>query len=347
MNSSQPNWCVAPRGVSLHDIAKPRRKKLPGRKAALLLLRLVLAGSVLAAFACPLRGGTVYLPNASFESPVVPIDLTPAVPDMDYWEKSPQPASYYPSNNFNTPWEDLTGTFYNFPDPATFIDNCDGAQAAFLFAFPDVAIFQDYDSIYGTNTTPSHAFNATFNVDSAYSLTVGIIGGVYGSPPLFEGATLQLSLYYRDAASNIATVAATSITNSAQLFPTNTHFVDFSVQLPGVLAADSWANQHIGIQIASTVGTNLANGYWDLDNVRLVETVLPHLANPQVTNNQFSVTIRSEPGLQFEILAHTNLALPLSNWTSLGIVTNLSGTTPFSDPAANLGRRFYTLQQLP
>ena len=167
---------------------------------------------------------------------------------------------------------------------------------------------------------------------------------MYGSPPLYEGATLQLSLYYRDAASNIVTVAATTITNSAQLFPTNTHFVDFSVQLPGVLATDPWANQHIGVQIASTVGTNLASGYWDLDNVRLTETVLPHLANPQVTNNQFSFTVRSEPGLQFEILAHTNLASPLSNWTSLGIVTNLSGTTPFSDPATNLNRRFYTLQ---
>ena len=95
------------------------------------------------------------------------------------------------------------GHVLQLPYPATFIDNCDGTQAAFLFAFPDVAIFQDYDSIYGTNTTPSHAFNATFNVGSAYSLTVGVIGGVYGSPPLFEGATLQLSLYYRDAASNM------------------------------------------------------------------------------------------------------------------------------------------------
>jgi hypothetical protein len=81
--------------------------------------------------------------------------------------------------------------------------------------------------------------------------------------------------------------------------------------------------------------------------VRLVETVLPRLANPQVLSNQFSVTVRSEPGLQFEILAYTNLASPLSNWTSLGIVTNLSGATPFSDPAVNLGPRFYTLRELP
>ena len=58
-----------------------------------------------------------------------------------------------------------------------------------------------------------------------------------------DGVTLQLSLYYRDAASNMVTVAATTITNSAQLFPTNTHLVDFSVYVPGVRATDPWAGQ--------------------------------------------------------------------------------------------------------
>jgi hypothetical protein len=323
----------------------PKASSAVGR-AAPLLLRVVVGLAALAAWVCPLQAGTVYVPNASFESPVVPIEFTPALPDLDYWQKSPQPAWYYPSNNFNTPWEQLTGTFYNFPSPSTFIDNCDGTQAAFLFSYPEVAIFQDYDSIYGTNTTPSHAFNAQFNVGSAYSLTVGVIGGVYGSPPLFIGATLQLSLYYRDAASNMVIVAATTVTNSAQLFPTNTHFVDFSVQVPGVLPTDPWANQKIGVQIASTVGTNLAGGYWDVDNVRLTEAPLPTLLNPQVTNNQFILTLQSLPGLRFEMLAHTNLSAPLSNWTILGTVTNTTGTTNFLDPAASLDRRFYRARQL-
>ena len=53
------------------------------------------------------------------------------------------------------------GTFYNVAYPPTFIDNCDGSQAAFLFALPEVALFQDYNSIGGTNTTPSHDFDAT------------------------------------------------------------------------------------------------------------------------------------------------------------------------------------------
>ena len=101
------------------------------------------------------------------------------------------------------------------------------------------------------------------------------------------------------------------------------------------------------MQIASTVtDTNLAGGYWDLDNVRLTETVLPALSHPQVTNNQFSLTLQSQPGLRCEILAHTNLSAPLSNWTSLGTVTNTTGTTNFLDPATILDHRFYRARQL-
>ena len=329
----QTNRYVARYAAPRRNLAQPRQEDLHCAKAALFLSRLVLTLLALAAWTGPLQAGPLFLPNASFESPVVPPVSPYAIPDLDAWQKSPQPGWYEPTNNFDTPWDDLMGTFYNVPFPGVFIDNCDGSQAAFLFAYPEVAIFQDCSS--------------RFNVSSAYSLAVGVIGGVDGNPPLYEGATLRLSLYYRDAASNMVTVAATTITNSTGLFPTNTHFVDFSVQVPGVLPTDPWANQNIGVQIASTVGTNLASGYWDLDNVRLTETVLPHLTNPQVTTNHFSLTVRSEPGLQFEILAYTNLTSPLSNWASLGIVTNVSGTTAFSDPATNLSRRFYTMRQLP
>ncbi len=290
-----------------------------------------------------LHAATLPLPNASYESPLVPPVQPYAGPDMDFWQKSPQPGWYEPTNNFDTPWEDLMGTFYNVPFPGSFIDNCDGTQAAFLFASSDVAIFQDYDSIYGTNTTPSHAFNAKFNVNRAYNLTVGVIGTGGG---MKDGVPLQLSLYYRDSSSNMVTVAATTITNSAQLFPTNTHFVDFSVYVPGVRAADPWAGQNIGVQIASAVGFDLAGGYWDVDNVRLTETLLPVLGELRLTNSQSGFTLQSQPGLTFEILAATNLSLPISNWTSLGNLTNLTGVAPFLDPATNLGHRFYRARQL-
>src|SRR5205814_768999 len=121
----------------------------------------------------------------------------------------------------------------------------------YLFAVPQAALFQDYNTLVGTNTSPSHDFNARFQVGKSYSLLVGVLGGGGG---MSNGATFQISVYYRDAASNMVTVAATTITNSPTLFPTNTHLTDFEVIVPPVKAEDLWAGKNIGIQLASTVG---------------------------------------------------------------------------------------------
>ena len=178
--------------------------------------------------------------------------------EMSDWEKSPQPDGYVPADNYDYPWADLMGTFFNVPFPGEYIDNCDGLQGAFMFADPGAAIFQDYNSMDDASTNASHAFNAKFNVGRSYNLTVGVIGGGYGMQP---GATLQLSLYYRDASNNMVIVAATTITNSTTLFPTHTHLVDFQVQTPTVQPGDAWAGQNIGVQIASTVGLDIRGGY--------------------------------------------------------------------------------------
>jgi hypothetical protein len=181
-------------------------------------------------------------------------------------------------------------------------------------------------------------------VGKSYTLTVGVIGG---GGNMTNGATIELSLYYRDALSNIVNVAATNIAYTPDLFPSHYHLVDFQVLLPTVRASDQWAGRHIGVQLLSSItDTNLAGGYWDLDNVRLVSTVTPALVGPAYTNGHFSFTLQSEPGLPFEILASTNVALPLSNWTSVGTLTNVTGTTAFTDSASNLGRRFYRARQL-
>ena len=282
------------------------------------------------------------VPNYSFESPTIPPVSPYAAPDIDYWQKSPQPAWYDPSQNDNTPWDDLMGEFYNVPFPGQFIDNCTGNQAAFMFALPDVALFQDFDSFSGTNA-PTHALSAAFSPGKAYSLTVGLIGGGGG---MAQGATFQLALYYRDASKNMVTVAATAVTNTTAAFPTNTHLVDYQVQMPGVKATDPWAGQHIGIQLLSTVGFDLVGGYWDLDNVRLAETVPPALANPGLANGQISFTLLSEPGLGFDIQAATNLTPGLSQWVTIGTLTNVTGAAVFTDPLANAHQRFYRARQL-
>jgi len=162
-------------------------------------------------------------------------------------------------------------------------------------------------------------------------MTVGVIGTGGG---MVEGATLELSLYFRDAASNRVTVASVSITNTPSAFSNSTHLVDFQVTVPVVKPTDPWAGQHLGIQLLSTVDPALQGGYWDLDNVRLSSTLEPVLVNPYWTNNQFQFTLQSEPGLPVEIVCTTNLALPLSAWDSLGLLTNATGTANFSEPAA-------------
>ncbi len=309
-------------------------------------LRLVAATSFLAAWTGTLQAGVISVPNASFESQPAPNPYVPPYVELrvDSWQKTAKPA--YWDETANGPWDQLVGLFANTPqgDPSH-IDNCTGNQAIYLFSNPQVGIFQDYDSIDWSSSTPSHAFNATFDVGRSYQLTAGFTVSFYRPPT--NDATLQMSLYYRDAASNQVTVAATNITNNVANFGTVTHFVDFRVNVPTVKASDAWAGQHIGIAVTCTVTLDQAGGVWDADNVRLTSTRTPELTGSAVTNGQFGFKLESEPGLVFEILGSTNVALPLPNWSSVGFLTNTNGISFYSEPAANIHGRFYRARQLP
>ncbi len=72
----------------------------------------------------------------------------------------------------------------------------------------------------------------------------------------------------------------------------------------------------------------------------------PVLAQPGRARAQFGFTLFSEPWLFFEILASTNVATPMAGWTSLAIITNVTGSFSFTDPATNLNQRYYRAQQL-
>jgi hypothetical protein len=295
------------------------------------------------AAATPLCAQTsIPVPNGSFESPETDF----AVPQVDSWEMTPQPL-WYDEGVFGGPWSQLTGVFLNTNfSGGPIIENLDGLQAAFLFSVPEVGLFQDHVSVGGTNSTPSNEFDAIYEVGKAYRLTVGLTTSSDPGYSLMEGETLQLSFYYRDGASNRVTLASRTVTYSTNVFTNPFQLLDYDLTIPTVEAADAWAGKHIGIEFVSTVVTPNFT-VWDLDNVRLIEFVSPTLADPVLTGAQFEFDLLSDPGAHLEVLASTNVSQVLSNWTSLGTITNTSGLTNFLDAGVSTDHRFYSVRQLP
>lgn len=284
-----------------------------------------------------LYAATIPVPNHSFELPTTAFVSI----QIDSWQKTPKPDWYVEGGGFL--WTQLTGAFKNNPPTSPdHIVNCDGNQAIWLFAVPEVGLFQDYSSMDLNDPQPSHDFNALYEPGKSYHLTVGVIGTGGG---MQEGVTLELSLYYRDAASNRVTVAATTLTNTPSVFSNNTHLVDCTVHVPVVQPTDAWAGQPIGILFLSTVNTNLQGGYWDLDNVRLQSG--PALLNPVKVNEQFDFTLLGQPGATFEILSTTNAELPAAHWTTLATLINTNGTVSWRDTNSGARQRFYRARQLP
>jgi hypothetical protein len=213
------------------------------------------------------NAGSITVPNFSFESQVAGQPFY-ANPQIDSWQKAPQPG-YFDPNIFQVTWDQTAGTFFDAaPGNPSPILNLDGAQGAYLLGFPGVSLFQDYNTTDWNHPTPTHAFDATFEVGKSYQLTIGVLG----KGGLTDGSTLMLGLYYGNS-SNPQTVGSTFAVYSAATFPTVTNLVDFTVNVPMVQASDAWAGQHIGIEIINLGGPSA--GYWDLDNVRLTSVPEP------------------------------------------------------------------------
>jgi hypothetical protein len=215
---------------------------------------------------CSLQAQPITVPNFSFESPTAPSSYPFVNVLIDSWQKIPEPAYYGPAigTPFSIPWIGTAGVFLDVNPYANRL----GTQAGYLLGFPQVTLFQDY------NSSPTHDFNAVFEVGKSYNLTLG----VFGKETLAPGSTLLLSLYYLDALDNKVTVGLTTVTYSLASFPTNSplSLIDYSVNLPTVQAGDAWAGRHIGIQLESTTPLAMSTGgNWDFDNVRLTAVPEP------------------------------------------------------------------------
>lgn len=243
---------------SENQFAVPQNDRVPG--VTLRALTAVAAGlAVLTALTAPLQAASISVPNGSFELQSGVGQPFGVNINIDSWQKAPKPA-YFDEAAFGFAWVQTAGVFV---DSNPYV-NHDGSQAAYLLSFPQVTLFQDL-------TSP----DANFEVGTSYSLTLGIFG-----KGMSDGATLALSLYYRDNLNNMVTVGTpTTVTYSAAGFPITSplNLFDYAVNIPAVQAGDAWVGKDIGLKIESTFGTGAGN--WDMDNARLIATPVPEPAS--------------------------------------------------------------------
>ena len=155
-----------------------------------------------------------------------------------------------------------TGIFRNTPaDSNDHLINPDGDQLAFLGGYQGNALWQYLPE--------------TYQEGKSYKLTVGICVSMRIPPP--QGSSLVLAFHYLYGSTYPVDIASVQVPAPPS---TSRTLEDFSVTLPVVKAGDPWLGKNIGIAIR---GTGMAGGFWDVDNVRLVE--FPRF--PELTNDSF------------------------------------------------------------
>ncbi|MHC4951725.1 MAG: hypothetical protein ACYTEU_12185 [Planctomycetota bacterium] len=219
---------------------------------------------ILFLFIASVRGDTIPVPNHSFEFPVIDPNenVLRAVSFTSLWTEDDIDREPYPE-----PYSRGTGTFVNTPpDSNDHIANPDGDQLAFIYSFQGNSIWQYLPQ--------------TYQVGKYYRLTVAacLSESAFAPKPT---SPLILTFHYLGADSGSAPLdIATYAISPAGL--TVTSMEDFSVDLPTVVSGDAWAGRHIGIAIR---GSGFAGGYWDFDNVRLMEFPrTPNFNNDSIVN---------------------------------------------------------------
>jgi hypothetical protein len=131
--------------------------------------------------------------------------------------------------------------------------NADGKQLAFLGSQRGNALEQD--------------LTATYKAGCGYRLTAGVGVSARFPPSAVKPVdTMEIVLYYLDGNKAVdivhQTVEATGLSS--------TRLQDFSVYLSVVQPTDAWAGKPIGVAIRAA---GKAGGFWDLDNIRLAESL--------------------------------------------------------------------------
>jgi len=187
---------------------------------------------------------SIYVENASFESPVIDPNAFSAVPYADGWIE-PDVDDLSGSN---------TGVFANTAEESwDHTVNADGFQIAFLGSQKGNAFEQDV--------------TATYKAGCDYRLTVAVGVSSRYQPSIEEPLdTMELVLCYYDETASVDIVARAVDARHLSIG----WLQDVSVELPNVHPDDLWAGKSIGIAMRSE---GLPGGFWILDDVRLTESM--------------------------------------------------------------------------
>jgi hypothetical protein len=131
--------------------------------------------------------------------------------------------------------------------------NADGTQLAFLASATGNGLEQDLAVVYREGC--SYRLTAAVGISSRYPPSA--------QPPT---DTLVLAFYYLD--DNVPVDIVSQTVEPPGL--SSRRLQNFSVYLPPVQADDVWAGKPIGIALRPA---GEAGGFWDLDNVRLAESL--------------------------------------------------------------------------
>ena len=194
--------------------------------------------------ATPAKSASIPIENASFEAPVVDPNGFGAVPLVDGWTEV----------DVDTLFSANTGVFANTDaNSSDHIVNADGNQLAFLGSQQGNALEQD--------------LMAEYKAGCEYRLTVAVgVSGLFPPSAAEPVDTLELVFYYREA-NDVVDIAYQTVEATEQ---SSIELRDFSLELPTVQPGDAWAGKVIGIALRAA---GQPGGFWDLDNVRLIESL--------------------------------------------------------------------------
>lgn len=181
--------------------------------------------------------------NHTFEYPVIDPSDNPnyAIPIIAQWREI----------DLDTDMSAFTGTFKNTPaDSNDHIWNADGDQLALLWNLPGNSIEQE--------------LAATYQVGKSYQLTIATCLSTRFPPT--PGSGLRIVFYYIYGTDffeiDSYAIPVESVTTRTMR--------DFSFTIGPVEGTEQYAGKNIGIAIRPAAAGS-GYGYWDIDNIRLME----------------------------------------------------------------------------